>query len=180
MSRTSVPEVARSPGVDSASERMDAPASQCHVSSKDGTGETDFSRETVERLLAKGEFFWLDLYQPQAADFDVLRNVFKFHPLAVEDSETFHQRAKIDDYDDFVFIVVYGASSDDDRLVEVHCFYSDRFLITIHRDDFPDFVELRHRYDELHKPVERPSLLLYRVLDGLINSFFPILATFDD
>jgi magnesium transporter len=153
---------------------------RCYVSNRDGTGAMEFSRESAERLLATGEFFWLDLYQPQAADFDVLRHVFKFHPLAVEDSETFHQRAKIDDYDNFVFIVAYGASSDDDRLVEVHCFYSDRFLITIHRDDFPDFVELRHRYDELHKPVERPSLLLYRVLDGLINSFFPILGAFDD
>jgi magnesium transporter len=153
---------------------------RCYVSSRDGSGEMEFSRESAERLLAKGEFFWLDLYQPQAADFDVLRDVFKFHPLAVEDSETFHQRAKIDDYDDFIFIVAYGASSDDDRLVEVHCFYSDRFLITIHRDDFPDFVDMRHRYDELHKPVERPSLVLYRVVDGLINSFFPILGAFDD
>jgi hypothetical protein len=36
----------------------------------------------------------------------------------------FNQRAKLDEYDDFVFIIVYGAAPDDDRLVEVHCFYS--------------------------------------------------------
>ena len=93
-------------------------------STSEGSGEVQFSRETVEKLLASGGFFWLDLDQPDADDFEILRDVFEFHPLAIEDSEHFGQRAKIDDYDDFVFIVVYGAAPDDDRLVEVHCFYS--------------------------------------------------------
>jgi magnesium transporter len=159
---------------------QNVPPSQCHVFGEDGKGAVDFSRQTAERLLATGEFFWVDLYRPQAADFELLRDVFKFHPLAVEDSEHFDQRAKIDEYEDFVFIVAYGASPDRDRLVEVHCFYSDRFLVTVHRDDCPAFAELRGRYDQLHEPTLRPSLLLYRVVDGLINSFFPILGAFDD
>ena len=139
-----------------------------------------FSRETVEKLLAEGGFFWLDLDQPAAEDFEILRDVFGFHPLAVEDSEQFGQRAKIDDYDDFVFLVVYGAVPDDDRLVEVHCFYSERFLVTVHRDDCPAFAGIRRRYTESGKPIERPSLLLYRIVDGLVDSFFPMLGDFDD
>jgi magnesium transporter len=106
--------------------------------------------------------------------------VFEFHPLAVEDSEQFDQRAKLDEYDDFVFIVVYGATPDEDRLVEVHCFYSERFLITVHRDDCPAFAEIRRRYQQRDKGIDRPSLLLYRVIDGLVDSFFPVLAAFDD
>jgi len=156
------------------------PLSRCHVFGRESGGAVDFSRDTVERLLATGEFFWLDLYRPEAADFDILREVFAFHPLAVQDSEHFHQRAKIDEYDDFVLFVVYGAAPDRDRLVEVHCFYSDRFLVTVHRDDCPAFAELRRRYDQAHEPRPRPSLLLYRVLDGLISSFFPVLSSFDD
>ncbi len=74
---------------------------------EDGRGEVDFSRATVERLLASGEFFWVDLHAPVAADFEIMRDVFKFHPLAIQDSEHFDQRAKIDEYEDFVFIVVY-------------------------------------------------------------------------
>jgi magnesium transporter len=166
---------------DSGPETMPSAAPpRCHVLGHRGNGEVDFNRDTVAGLLASGEFFWLDLYKPGAADFEILRDVFKFHPLAVQDSEHFDQRAKIDDYDDFVFIVVYGASPDRDRLVEVHCFYSGRFLVTVHRDDCPAFAELRARYSKRHEPTERPSLLLYRVLDGLIDSFFPILGAFDD
>jgi len=154
--------------------------SKCHVFQHHGSSELHFSRETVEKLLASGEFFWLDLDQPDAADFDILRDTFGFHPLAVEDSEHFGQRAKIDDYDDFVFFVVYGAAPDEDRLVEVHCFYSERCLVTVHRDDCPAFQEIRERYTKRQAPAERPSLLLYRLIDGLVDSFFPILAEFDD
>src|SRR4029434_11246983 len=125
-------------------------------------------------------FFWIDLYQPTEADFAVLRDVFHFHPLALEDSEHFGQRAKIDDYDDYAFIVVYGAVPDEDRLVEVHCFYSERFLLTVHRDEAPAFTEVRHRYQKRRAPIDDPALLLYRIIDALVDSFFPILADFDD
>src|SRR5207244_6429517 len=69
---------------------------------------------------------------------------------------------------------------DEDRLVEVHCFYSERFLVTVHRDDCPAFAEIRRRYQKRNEAVDRPSLLLYRIVDGLVDSFFPILADFDD
>jgi magnesium transporter len=134
----------------------------------------------VSELLAAGGFFWLDLDRPGEVDFEILRDTFGFHPLAVEDSEHFDQRAKIDDYDDFVFLVVYGASVDEDKLVEVHCFYSERFLVTVHRDDCPAFAEVLRRYQQRKEAIDRPSLLLYRIIDGLVGSFFPILADFDD
>ena len=165
-------------------ERQGAEASNgnsvCLVVHENGSDEMQFSRETAEALLARERFFWLDLDKPNPDDFEILREVFKFHPLAIEDSEHFGQRAKIDDYDDFVFLVLYGAAPDDDRLVEVHCFYSERFLVTVHRDDCPAFAEIRERYAKRKKPIERPSLLLYRIIDGLVDSFFPILADFDD
>src|SRR5689334_18868017 len=131
--------------------------SVCHVIDRLGTKQVHFNRETVERLLAAGSFFWLDLDQPSGSDFAILRDVFKFHPLAVEDSEQFDQRAKIDDYDDFIFVVVFGATSDRDRLVEVHCFYSERFLVTIHRDDTPAFADIRRRYQRRNNAIDRPS-----------------------
>src|SRR6185437_12679770 len=119
-------------------------------------------------------------YRPTEEDFAVLRDVFRFHPLAIEDSEKFGQRAKLDDYDDYVFLVVYGAVPDEDRLVEVHGFYSERYLVTIHRDEAPAFTDVRSRYKKRKPPIEDPGLLLYRIVDALVDSFFPILADFDD
>ena len=155
-------------------------ASVCHVFHREGNGRVHFDREAVEKLLAGDSFFWLDLERPDDGDFGILRDVFKFHPLAVEDSEHFGQRAKLDDYDDFAFIVVYGAAPDEDRLVEVHCFYSERFLVTVHRDDCPAFAEIRGRYGKRAAPIEHPPQLLYQLVDGLVDSFFPVLAEFDE
>jgi magnesium transporter len=78
-----------------------------------------------------------------------------------------------------MFIVVYGAQADDHRLVEVHCFYSELFLVTVHREACPAFTEVRKRYQQRETAIEQPSLLLYRVIDGLVDSFFPSLAAFD-
>jgi len=155
-------------------------ARSCHVIHHQGAKKIDFNHAAIEELLREEGFFWLDLDQPDAGDFELLRNVFKFHPLAVEDSEHFGQRAKIDDYDDHVLIVLYGASPDDDRLVEVHCFYSERYLVTVHRDEAPAFTDVRERFVKRGQPVEHPPRLLYHIVEALVDSFFPILADFDD
>ena len=156
------------------------PPNHCMVVHESGSEEIRFDRENVERLLAGGSFFWLDVDQPGEDDYAVLRDVFKFHPLAIEDSEKFGQRAKLDDYDDFAFLVVYGAVADEDRLVEVHCFYSEKFLVTVHRDEAPAFSEVRERYVKRTHPIDDPAQLLYRIIDALVDSFFPILGDFDD
>jgi magnesium transporter len=136
-------------------------------------------RATIERELKAGEFLWLDMHQPSAADVELLAQLFGFHPLALEDAQHFGQRPKVEDYEGFAFIVVYGATTDEDRLVEVHCFYSERYLVTLHRDDCPPFAELRARYAAGRERPEGISLL-HQVIDSLVDSFFPILSEFDD
>lgn len=153
---------------------------ECTVVHEQGSEEMAFSRENVEKLLAAGSFFWIDVDQPVEADFEILREVFEFHPLAVEDAEHFDQRPKLEEYDDFVFLVVYGANPDDDRLVEVHCFYSDTFLVTVHRDEAPAFTDVRQRYVKHNRAIDDPGRLLYTIIDALVDSFFPVLADFDD
>jgi hypothetical protein len=114
-----------------------------------------------------------------AEDFAILRDVFRFHPLALEDTEHFGRQPKIDEYADLVFLVLYGAAPDDGRLVEVHCFYSERFLVTIHRDTVPAVSDVRRKYAAGTKSVEDPSWLVHRFVDALVDSFVAVLAGFD-
>ena len=46
-----------------------------------------------------------------------------------------------------MFLVVYGWSPDEDGLVEVHCFYSERYLVTVRRDESPALDALRSRFE---------------------------------
>jgi magnesium transporter len=149
---------------------------------REGHEQPRVDRAAIEARLGSNEFFWLDLHAPTEEEFQLLREVFHFHPLALEDSEHFGQRPKIDEYDNFVFLVFFGASPppDEDRLVELHCFYSDRFLVTVRRDEAPACDRIRERYAKRPAPLERPIALLYRLLDELTDSFFPALEDFDE
>ena len=155
------------------------PTNLVHCSADHGL---HLEREKVRELLADGSFFWLDVHAPGASDLEILREEFGFHPLSLEDSWRFDQRPKIDDYDGYVFLVVFGASSDDDPdgLVELHCFYSDSYLVTLHRDEAPSLTLLRERYVKRDAPVEDPARLMHAVVDGLVDSFFPRLEAIDD
>ena len=135
--------------------------------------------EEVQRLLASGTRFWLDLTEPSAEDQDaLLRDTFKFHPVALEDAAHFGQRPKVDTYDDFVLLVVFGLNSAG-RLVEVHCFYTDTYLVTIHHDHCPAVKELADRLQARPGRVEH-VMVLYKVIDHLVDGYFPLLAAMDD
>jgi Mg2+ and Co2+ transporter CorA len=71
--------------------------------------EDELTRPNIELAMKEDRLLWLDLQGTDDEVLILLREVFKIHPLAVEDVKEFHQRPKIEDYDDFVSIVAYGA-----------------------------------------------------------------------
>jgi magnesium transporter len=152
-----------------------------HLIDREGKEIPRVDRAAIESRISAGEYFWLDLHKPDEDEMALLREVFRFHPLAIEDSEQFGQRPKMEEYGDFVFFVLYGAAPppDKDRLVEVHCFYSENYLVTLHRQHAPSCDVLRERYSKLPGSLERPIGVLYRLLDALSDSFFPALEDYD-
>jgi magnesium transporter len=151
-----------------------------YLMSVDGT-VSDATSDAVTHSIASGSYFWLDLIDLDAEGSDLLTNAFHFHPLAVEDAEHFGQRPKVEDYDDFYFLVVAGAQGDDGDTVEVHCFYSDKFLVTVERGGCSEFDDVRSRASLRRQQGGGSNImLLYRIIDSLIDSFFPVLSRLDD
>lgn len=145
-----------------------------------GTADVRIDRELLERLAAREDFYWLDVRGPSAEEVVLLGEVFGLHRLAVEDAIHFGQRPKLDVYGDLVALVLYGAAPDDDNLVEVHCFFSPRFLVTVRRDACPAFRESRERHALDPGVFGQPAEVLHHVVDVLVDSFFPLLSEFDD
>ena len=143
---------------------------------------TSIDEEFIRDHLARDHFFWLDLTSPSHEDLGKLHDLFGFHPLALEDSGEFGQRPKLDNYTDYIFLVFYGAwrhSADDPKpLREVHLFLSGKYLITLHRDPLPVLDQQREQLEG--RVLHSEQFLLYRVLDALTDSFFPVLAEMDD
>jgi magnesium transporter len=147
---------------------------------------TGVTQQGIEQAAAGGAFFWLDLdVHDPGPDDDVtglLCDTFHFHPVAVEAAERFGQRARIDDYDDFVHIVTFGMGADGKSVAEVHCFVTRKFIISIHRGDCPALATVHDRIRNHHaSEVAAPQVaILYLIMDTLVDSFFPVLSDFDD
>lgn len=124
---------------------------------------------------------WLDLDARSAHVAQILGDVLGVHPLAVEDAEHFGQRAKAEEYGEHLYLVMFGAGAHDDdadRLAEVHLFVSERLLVTVHREPCPALDETRRRAVVTGVATD-VARLLHRVLDDLVDSFFPVLDEID-
>jgi magnesium transporter len=136
-------------------------------------------REAIAGLLERDEFFWLDLTDPCEQESRDLQEAFGFHPLALEDMLRREQRPKLEDYDDYMFIVYYGAGREEEvGLEEVHAFLHGSYLVTAHRHRCAALTEVRERLTGQDPRSEQ--FVVYRVIDGLTDSFFPVLDRIDD
>src|SRR5271165_753403 len=147
---------------------------------------TDATQGGIDQAIAGGGFFWLDLdLHDPGPDDDItamLTNSFHFHPVAVEAADRFGERARIDDYDDFVHIVTFGMAADGKNVAEVHCFITDKFIISLHQGDCPALATARARLGNHHSSESSAQQVVafYLIMDNLIDSFFPVLSDFDD
>jgi magnesium transporter len=155
-------------------------------------------RSEIDGLLARKEYFWLDLDAPSEAEVDTLDDLFHFHPLALADLRKKGQRPKLEDYGDYMFLVYYGAPTPEGgappspdappqagpargeriHLEEVHSFISGDYLVTVHDGDCTALDEVRKRLDQ-QKPSSE-QFVVYRVLDALTDTFFPLLEDLED
>jgi len=138
-------------------------------------------REAISGLLQRDEFFWLDLTDPGTEDVEALRELFSFHPLALEDLTKRRQRPKLDEFGDYMFLVYYGVGEGAEgaiELEEVHAFLSGGYIVTAHQDRCAALEEARERLSASDPRSEQ--FVVYRVIDGLTDNFFPILDRLDE
>jgi magnesium transporter len=135
----------------------------------------------IGELLARDEFFWLDLVDPAPEQLSRLAERFGWHPLALEDLQKRGQRPKLDRYGDQMLLVFYGARQaghEAPAVVEVHLVVSGSWVVTVRPDGCAELDELRRRL-----PADRTQgeqFVVYRILDALTDTFFPVLEGIDD
>jgi magnesium transporter len=136
--------------------------------------------EEIADLLKRDEYFWLDLTGSGEGEVKELEDLFSFHPLALEDTLKRNQRPKLEDFGQYMFLVYYGAGTGAEavELQEVHAFLSGSYIVTVHPHRCGALDEARQRMSAQQPRSEQ--FVVYRVLDGLTDSFFPVLEALDD
>jgi magnesium transporter len=136
----------------------------------------------IRAHLQSGHFFWTDLEDADADELDRLGELLGLHALTVEDLKTFHQNPRFDKFEGYVYMVVYGVDPGVDAgsplLREVHLVVCGDYVITVHQKAIEALVDVRNRYGDVE--LRHEQQLIYRVLDALAETFFPVLARIDD
>jgi len=129
------------------------------------------SPSLVRQLVEAGQPFWLDIENPTDEIIDRLAARLGLHPLAVEDSKQFGQRGKLQIYGSVVMMVGFGLDQQMREPVEVHCYYTTRFLITLHRAPSPALDALRREASVRPLLETDPVQAVHRLVSSLHAPF---------
>ena len=133
---------------------------------------------------------WLDVEDPTPAELELLREQFGFHELAIEDASRPHQRPKLEEYDDFYFMVFYSMeltasielTTPDGRpavgglyFKEVDFFAGTDYLVAVHREPIREIPEGLRRWERNHDVIGHGvGALLYSLLDSMVDNYFGV------
>ena len=137
------------------------------------------SAELKHLLTSNMGVIWVDMTGPTEDDMRVMREIFNFHPLAIEDTCNQMQRPKVEEYADYLFVIVNPVSSNTGNRAsfrELDVFVGKNYIVTVHPSVEPVIDEVRKRVGH---PIEDNDVstgyLLYVLVDIVVDSYFPIL-----
>ena len=136
---------------------------------------------TYELLRERHGMGWIGLYRPSREEIESVGAEFEIHDLAVEDTITAHQRAKLERYDKVLFAVLRPARYiDADERVEfgeVHVFTGPDFVVTVRHAESPDLGRVRRRLEATPELLKLgPEAVLYAIFDEVVDGYAPVVA----
>ncbi|HEV3000720.1 MAG TPA: magnesium transporter CorA family protein [Solirubrobacteraceae bacterium] len=149
----------------------------------DATRTPEPETPNVEVVDAAG-LRWANIERPRAIDRAWLEEHYDFHPLDYEDVFSRNQRPKVDEYDDYLFVVLHFPRFDKtvERLnaAEVDIFVGPDFVITLPNEPLQplEYLFERCRGDaELRQQLfsKGAGYLLYKIVDECVDASFPML-----
>lgn len=128
------------------------------------------TREGI-RVPTADEVVWIRLQSPQPEELQhILHDMFRCHPLLVEDCVKMNQRPKIDIYQDRAFITFYALDSHL-KTSEFAVVIGENFVVTVHKQSISFFEELEAEFEQIEKHMETAGSILYHILDRCVDEY---------
>jgi magnesium transporter len=146
---------------------------------RDGRRVQELAVEEIGAFAGRdGGIVWLGLHEPDSALLGLIQAQLGLHELMIEDANQAHQRAKLDIYDNVLFIVLRTAQLDSKGIIqygETHLIVGKGFVVSIRHGASASYAEVRQRCErnpELLRLGE--SAIMYAILDFVGDNYFPI------
>jgi magnesium transporter len=142
--------------------------------------------QLASALKVKRNLTWVDLSGDDTAAYrPLLTDIFGFHPLAVDDALVETHLPKIDDWDEYIYVVLYGVDFDQVKLEvdshEVDVFLGPNYLVTHHTEQVNAVERLRSIYLRDARRLQRGTdYLLFELADTIVADFMPCLDALDE
>lgn len=130
-------------------------------------------------------FVWVGLKEPSAEELDRVGKAFDLHELALEDARSAHQRPKLEDYDDSLFIVLRTARYDDAReevdFGEIHLFVGTGYVIAVRHGKASELGPARAHLEERPELMETGAgAVVWAIIDKVVDDYAPVVAGIDN
>src|SRR6266496_1698132 len=121
---------------------------------------------------------WHNIVDPASPELDRLAERYRLHPLHVEDCRHRRQNAKIEEGESYIFTVMKSVRVDGAGALQtndVDIFLGPDFLITVLEGECPEIRALIEHVREAVTPEQPTDQVYYRVIDGIVDSYLPVL-----
>lgn len=149
------------------------------VAYENGVRLADLAVEEISDYLERpGCFVWVALRDATPEELDKMKEEFNLHDLAVEDAHHGHQRPKLEEYGESIFVVMHLLESgkEENNLGEVHVFVGSNYVLSVRNRSKQHFLGVRERCErEPHLLKEGPGFVLYALMDAVVDRYFPII-----
>ncbi len=152
------------------------------VAYEDGAKLADIPVEDISEYISRpGCFVWVALSDATPQELAEMQMEFDLHPLAVEDAQHGHQRPKVEEYGDSLFVVMHlvEPSAEGEHCVnvgEVNVFVGKNYVLSVRNRSQQGFLGVRERCER------EPDLLrngagfvLYALMDAVVDRYFPVI-----
>jgi magnesium transporter len=150
---------------------------------RDGRRTSDgrLSLHDAAGARAGGAFVWLELAEPSEPEMESLKDEFELPELAVEDAHHAHQRPKVEQYGNCLFVVLrtvaYDAGAEVISTGEIHLFLGKSYVIVVrHGAQLEELSWIRRRLEGRAELIQLgPGAVLYGVMDQVVDSYAPVI-----
>ena len=153
------------------------------VAYQNGSKLADIPVEDISEYVIRPEcFVWVALFDPTREEIDEMAEEFHLHPLAVEDARKGHQRPKIEEYDESLFVVLQTLEAESNEPNapltggEIDIFVGRNYILSVRHRTQKGFGDVRARCEREPALLRHGSgFVLYALMDNIVDRYFPIL-----
>jgi magnesium transporter len=136
--------------------------------------------EAGEWSRRPGHVVWIGLHEPSLDLLRRLQTEFGLHDLAIEDALKAHQRPKVEQYGDALFVVARTAQMLDGRIAfgETHLFVGRGYVVSVRHGASTTYTPVRERCEASPKALsDGEDFILYAILDFIVDNYMPVIES---